>query len=78
MLKFQLEDVFLNISGEDPFQYVTLASVCTKIYMYIIPEKTIGILNANTFEEVQSQKAIQWLEYLSNNIQHAKEAEKNG
>ena len=42
----------------------------------MIPENTIGIIKNNSFEDIQSDKAIKWLEYMSKKynitIQHAK------
>ncbi len=32
-------DLFLEISNEDPFQYITIAQLGTKIYKSMIPEK---------------------------------------
>jgi G:T-mismatch repair DNA endonuclease (very short patch repair protein) len=67
--------LFIDISGEDPFQYITIAQLCTKIYKHMIPEKTIGIIKNNSFTDNQSMKAIKWLEHIRNtqniSIQHA-------
>ena len=69
-------ELFLDISREDPFQYITIAQLCTKIYKSMIPEDTIGIMKGSSFEDIQSNKAIQWLEYLAAKenipIRHAK------
>ena len=65
--------IFLEITKNtlDPFQFITIAQFCNKIYKtMMMPEKTIGIHKTSTFEDNQSYKAIQWLEYLAskNNI----------
>ena len=42
----KLREQFLQISGIDPFQYVTIASVCHAIYRNeFLPSDTIGIVN---------------------------------
>lgn len=73
------KDLFIKITDNyiDPFQSVTIAQCCTKIFKTLmLEEETIGIHKTSTFEEIQSKKAIQWLEYLSNKegimIQHCK------
>ncbi len=40
-------DLFIKISGEDPFQYITIALLCSKIYRHMIPEETIAIMNGS-------------------------------
>ena len=68
--------LFIAISGEDPFQYITVAQLCTIIFRHMIPEETIGIMKTTSFEDIQSEKAIKWLEYVSQQnkitIQHAR------
>ena len=70
-----LRQLFLDISGIDPFQYVTIASVCTAIYRNeFLPENTIGIVNELGGDQY-SIKSIKWLKYISLreniNIKHA-------
>ena len=69
-------EIFLEISGEDPFQYITIAQLCTKVYKSMIPENTIGIIKNNSFEDIQSDKSIEWLEYISKRDNIKKEEEK--
>ncbi|CAG2203470.1 unnamed protein product [Mytilus edulis] len=71
--------LFLNITNNciDPFQYITIAQCCTKIFKTLmLTNETIGIHKKMTIKEVHSQKSIQWLEYISLKynimIQHAK------
>ncbi|VDI50294.1 Hypothetical predicted protein [Mytilus galloprovincialis] len=71
--------LFLNITNNciDPFQYITIAQCCTKIFKTLmLTNETIGIHKKMTIKEVHSQKSIQWLEYISLEynimIQHAK------
>lgn len=67
--------LFLEIEKIDPFQYITLASVCNAIYRStFLPVKTIAIYNEIPSDNY-SVKAIKWLKYLSLkeklNIKHA-------
>ena len=71
----KLRELFLQISNIDPFQYVTIASVCHAIYRNeFLPENTIGIVN-ETPTDKYSIKSIKWLKYISLNnnidIRHA-------
>jgi hypothetical protein len=68
-------DLFLEISNIDPFQYITLASVCSAIYKNeFLPENTIAVCKENPSDSY-SIKSIKWLKYLSMknaiNIKHA-------
>ena len=72
------KNLFLEITDNyiDPFQSVTIAQCCTKIFKtLILEENTIGIHKKMTIKEVHSQKSIQWLEYIclkdGIRIQHA-------
>ena len=65
----------MKISNIDPFQYVTIASVCNAIYRSeFLPQNTIGIVN-ETSSDNYSIKSIKWLKYISwkenVNIRHA-------
>lgn len=63
----------------DPFQFITLASVCMAMYRFkFLPKETIAILPADNYHKTQkrfSSPAIQWLMYVSHTenmvIQHA-------
>jgi hypothetical protein len=78
----KLRDLFLQIElggkviGEDPFQYITIAQLCTKMYRHIMPENTIAIIKNTSFDDKHSKKSIQWLEFLAEKnkvtIQHAR------
>jgi len=60
-----LRDLFLKTSNIDPFQYVTIASVCNAIYRNeFIPKDTIAVVK-ETPSDNYSVKAIKWLKYLS-------------
>src|SRR5262249_40181392 len=66
----ELRKLFIEISDIDPFQYITIASVCQAIYRHeFLPANTIGRVD-ETPVETYSIKAIKWLTYLSrsNNI----------
>ena len=69
-------DLFLKIKNIHPFQYITIAQVCTEIYMSMINDNEIGFPKINNFADVYSEKSIKWLEYISYqnkiSIQHAK------
>ena len=71
----ELRKLFLEISGIDPFQYITIASVCMAIYKNeFLPEKTIGVMK-ETQPDTYSFKSIKWMKYLESTnyikIQHA-------
>ena len=71
----KLRELFMKISNIDPFQYVTIASVCNAIYRSeFLPQNTIGIVN-ETPSDNYSIKSIKWLKYISSrenvNIRHA-------
>ena len=59
-------DLFLKITTNyiDPFQSITIAQCCKRVFRTLMLKKsTIGIHKRTTFEDNQSKKAIQWLEY---------------
>ena len=64
---------FLNIADVDPFQYVTIASVCMAIYRSkFLKENTIA---SEETHDIASEKSICWLEEVMEKekitIQHA-------
>ena len=66
----------MQISNIDPFQYMTIASVCHAIYKNeFLPQDTIGIVN-ETPTDNYSIKSLKWIKYLSLNknieIRHAR------
>lgn len=69
----------LETRAIDPFQCLTLASVCMAMYQFTsLPPNTIAILPADNYHKAQkrfSTPAIQWLMYVAHteniNIQHA-------
>ena len=69
-LKFREE--FLEIANIDPFQYLTIASVCMAIYRSkYIWKDTIAVVD-EPIEEKYSRQSISWLNSLENpNIKHA-------
>ena len=71
----KLGELFMQISKIDPFQYMTIASVCQAIYRNeYLPFDTIGIVN-ETPTDNYSMKSLKWLKYVSLNkcvnIRHA-------
>jgi hypothetical protein len=67
--------LFMQIPNIDPFQYITLASVCNAIYRNeLLLENTIAVFNATPTDNY-SIKSIKFLKYLSIrdeiNIRHA-------
>ena len=71
----KLRELFLQVANIDPFQYITIASVCSAIYRNeCLPENTIGVVN-ETPSDNYSIKSMKWMKYLSQrhgiNIQHA-------
>ena len=66
----ELRNHFLEIANIDPFQYITIASVCMGIYRskYLQPE-TIAIVKDNK-KEMYSKTSIVWLNTFKN-VQHA-------
>jgi hypothetical protein len=67
--------LFLDVANIDPFQYITITSVCFAIYRNeCLPENTVALVEENP-TDVFSIKSIKWLKYLSlkhnNNIKHA-------
>jgi len=62
-MKFR--ELFIEIASIDPFQYITIASVCQAIYKSkFLPENTIGICDEAQVD-TYSVKAIKWLKYIS-------------
>jgi len=71
----EYRNLFMQTARIDPFQYITLASVCQAIYRKeFLPENTIAI-HRETPTDNYSVKAIKWLKYISAkeklNIRHA-------
>jgi hypothetical protein len=71
----ELRKLFLQIANIDPFQYITIASVCQAIYRKeFLPKDTIAIAS-ETPTENYSIKSMKWLKYISLkekvNIKHA-------
>ena len=65
----ELRKQFLEIADIDPFQYITIASVCMTIYRskYLQP-KTIALINDNK-KEMYSKNSPVWLNTFKN-VQH--------
>ena len=60
-LKFRKE--YLSIANIDPFQYMTIASVCMAIYRdKCMPEKSIAYIQS---KDKHSKVALSWLDYVS-------------
>src|SRR5271170_3210731 len=61
----ELIKLFIEISGTDPFKYVTIASVCNAIYrIKFLQAATIAVVNEAPCE-TYSIKSIKWLKYIS-------------
>ena len=61
----KLRELFLQVANIDPFQYITIASVCSAIYRNdCLPENTIGIVNEVPSDNY-SIKSTKWMKYLS-------------
>ena len=72
-MKFR--ELFIQIANIDPFQYITIASVCQAIYRNeFLPEDTIGICDEAQVD-TYSMKAVKWLKYIAQkeniHIRHA-------
>jgi len=62
-MKFR--ELFIQIANIDPFQCITIASVCQAIYRgEFVPENTIGICDEAQVD-TYSVKAVKWLEYIA-------------
>jgi hypothetical protein len=71
----ELRKLFMEITKIDPFQYITIASVCQVYYRSsCMPENQIAIYSENPTENY-SIKSIKWLKYIAEKenifIQHA-------
>jgi len=71
----KLQELFLQVVNIDPFQYITIASVCSTIYRHeCLPENTIGIVNEVPSDNY-SIKSTKWMNYSlmkhGINIKHA-------
>ena len=71
----KLRELFLQVANIDPFQYITIASVCSAIYRNeCLPENSIGIVNEVPSDNY-SIKSMKWMKYLSQrhgiSIRHA-------
>ena len=63
----KLRELFIQISNIDPFQYMTIASVCHAIYRNeYLPVNTLGVINEMPMENY-SIKSIKWLKFMSRN-----------
>ncbi|CAH1103834.1 unnamed protein product [Psylliodes chrysocephalus] len=61
---------FLNIANIDPFQYLTIASVCMAIFRSkYLSKKTIALLETEK-KDTYSQTSIRWLNQFTN-VRHA-------
>ncbi len=72
----KLREEFLEIANIDPFQYITIASVCMAIFRskYLIKD-TIAVVNRESCTDTYSKDSICWLDLIMHkeniNIQHA-------
>ena len=61
----KLRELFIQIADIDPFQYITIASVCHAIYRSrFLPVNTIGIADEAQVD-TYSVKSIKWLQYIA-------------
>lgn len=65
----------LDIANIDPFQYVTIASVCMAVYRSkYLKENTTAVVK-NVISDQYSESSVQWMDFLMHkrniNIQHA-------
>ena len=61
----KLRELFLRVSNIDPFQYITIASVCLAIYRNdCLEENTICVVDEAP-NDTYSIKSIKWMKYLS-------------
>ena len=70
----KLREDFIKLENIDPLHYITIASVCMKIYRSnYMPKKTIAIVPEYAKTDNFSKMSIIWLYYMSNgfNIKHA-------
>lgn len=73
----KLRDEFLKIANIDPFQYITIASVCMSIFRskYLIKDTIAVAINKESHTDRFSKESICWLDFLMHkeniNIQHA-------
>jgi hypothetical protein len=68
----ELRREFLGIANIDPFQYITLPSVCMAIFRSkYLKDKTLGVFDVD-FKDQYSKSSIAWLNSFKNSeIQHA-------
>ena len=69
----KLREDFIKLENIDPLRYITIASVCMKIYRSnYMPKKTIAIAPEYAKTDNFSKMSIIWLYYMSNgfNIKH--------
>ena len=74
----QFRESFIKIANIDPFQYVTIASVCMAIFRgKFLEPGTIAVINNMERSENASKASIAWLDYMAQRsgikIQHALE-----
>jgi len=79
----KLRELFLQVDKHLPFQYITIASVCSAIYRHeCLPENTIGIVNEVPSDNYSINKSTKWMKYLSMkrgvNIKHTCNAGEQG
>jgi len=65
----KLRKLFIQIANIDPFQYITIASVCHAIYRSeFLLENTIGVCDEAQVD-TYSIKSIKWLKFMTENYQ---------
>jgi len=61
----KLRELFIQIANIDPFQYITIASVCHATYRSrFLPVNTIAIADEAQVD-THSVKSIKWLQYIA-------------
>lgn len=69
----ELWRMFIEIGNIDPFQYVTIASVCLALYRCkSMPESSIAVIYNEPKTEVHSKESISRLKFMErkHNVQH--------
>ena len=72
----QFRENFIEIANIDPFQYITIASVCMAIFRALdLKDETIAVVNNVDSKKKYSNISIAWLDYVTKtkgiNIKHA-------
>ena len=58
--------MFLDIGNIDPFEYVTIASVCSALYRSkFMPDHSIAVVDNEPKTEVHSHESISWLKFMN-------------